>query len=198
MRLLLSATSPYARKAHVALLEKGVAFEPVFLLASDPTVAAANPLGKIPALVCADGAVVYDSPVIVQYLEVVAPNPALYPADPLARIDALRWEALGDGVCDAVVARMMESRRPAERQDPGSMAHQAGKVTRGLAAMEQTLGDREYAVGGAFSLADIVIACTIGYADLRAPELLEPFGALRARYNGMLARPSLAATVPPR
>jgi glutathione S-transferase len=197
MRLFLSANSPYARKVHVALLEKGVPFEPVFVAASDPAVAAANPLGKIPALVGADGTPVYDSPVILQYLEVVAPTPALYPTDPSARIAALRWEALGDGVCDAVVARLLESRRPAERQDPSGMAHQAGKIARGLEAIARGLGEREYAVGDAFTVADIAIATTLGYTGLRAPELLAPFGELRARYAAMLARPSLAATVPP-
>lgn len=122
MRLLLSATSPYARKVHVALLEKGVPFQPAFVTAADPSVAAANPLGKVPALVRADDTVLYDSPVILQYLEVLAPAPALYPADPLARIEALRWEALGDGICDATVTRMLEGRRAPERQDLAARA----------------------------------------------------------------------------
>lgn len=198
MRLLLSPTSPYARKVHVALLEKGVAFTAEHVTTADPVVAATNPLGKIPALVLPDGRALYDSPVILQYVEVVAPEPPLYPADPLARIEALRWEALGDGICDAAVTRLLESRRAPERQEPASLAHQASKIARGLAAFSRDLGDRPYAVGNTFTVADVAIAATLGYVELRAPELLEPHPELRARYAASLARPSLAATVPPR
>ena len=198
MRLLHSLTSPFARKVRVTLLEKGLACEPVVLLAGDASVSAVNPLGKVPALLRADGTALYDSPVIVQYLEVLVPTPSLFPADPLARIEVLRLEALCDGICDAAVLRMIEGRRDPARQDPNAVAHQAAKITRGLAVLQAELGDRAYAVGDTYTLADTCVAMAIGYIDLRAPELLAPFPALVERYAAMLARPSLAATVPPK
>jgi glutathione S-transferase len=142
MRLLLSPTSPYARKVHVALLEKGLAVELVYVATVDPAVSAANPLGKIPALVREDGSTLYDSAVILQYLEVIAPTPPFYPADPLARVEALRWEALCDGICDAAVAQMIERRRAPERQEPKATAHQEAKIARGLATLEADLTGR--------------------------------------------------------
>lgn len=198
MRLYLSPTSPYARKVRVALREKGVAYEPVVVATSDPGLPDVNPLGKIPVLVLADGTAVYDSPVILQYVEAIAPTPPLYPADPLARVATLRWEALCDGICDAAVIRLLEGRRTPERQDPDARAHQEKKIGRGLAALERDLGEREFAVGNALTVADIAVVAALGYVDLRAPELLAPHRALSARYAAALARPSFAETVPPR
>ena len=88
---------------------------------------------------------------------------------------------------------MLESRRAPERQDPAATAHQEGKIRRGLAVITQDLRG-PYAVGGTFTVADIAIACTLGYVDLRAPELLP--GDLRDRYRASLTRPSLAQTAP--
>ncbi|MDP2305641.1 MAG: glutathione S-transferase N-terminal domain-containing protein [Pseudomonadota bacterium] len=197
MRLLLSATSPFARKVHVVLLEKGIAFEPVYVAPSDPTVTQANPLGKIPALVREDGRALYDSPVIVQYLELHTPMPALLPAEPGARIDALCWEALCDGLCDAVVAGMLERRRPADRQDAGTLAHHEGKVRRALEVMEADLGTRVHAVADAYTLADIAIASALGYVGLRAPALLDAHPALVDRYARLSERSTIACTAPP-
>lgn len=197
MRLLLSATSPFARKVHVVLLEKGIPFEPVYLLASDPAVTAANPLGKIPALVRNDGPALYDSPVIVQYLELHTPSPALIPTAAGPRIDVLRWEALCDGLCDSVVINLFERRRAPERQDPGAMAHQDTKVRRALAVMEAELGSRAFAVADTYTLADITIAMAIGYVGLRSPALLEPHPALVERYARLCERPALGKTAPP-
>lgn len=196
MRLLLSATSPYARKVHAVLLEKGLPFELGYTAPSDPAVSRVNPLGKIPALLRDDGTALYDSAVIVQYLELLAPTPPLLPADAAARIEVLRWEALCDGVSDATVSGMLERRRSGERQDPGWIAHQDGKVRRGLAVMEADLGDREWAVG-VFSLADIAIAATFGYVRLRSPSLLDPHPALADRYSRLCERPSIGKTAPP-
>lgn len=202
MRLLLSPTSPFARKVHAVLLEKGLPFETVYLTPADATVSAANPLGKIPALLRDDDSALYDSAlydsaVIVQYLEAIAPTPAVFPADPLARIEVLRWEALCDGVCDATVLRMVEGRRVSEKQEPKWIAHQEGKMRAGLVAIEAELGGRTYAVGGAFSLADIAIVMTVGYVTLRAPELLAPHDALVRWATTHAERPSLAMTAPP-
>jgi glutathione S-transferase len=197
MRLLLSPTSPFARKVHAVLLEKGLPFEAVYLTPADAAVSAANPLGKVPALLRDDGSALYDSAVIVQYLEAIAPTPSVFPADPLARIEVLRWEALCDGVCDATVLRMIEGRRVPEKQEPKWIAHQEGKMRVGLAAIEADLAGRPYAVGGAFSLADIAIVMTVGYIALRAPALLAPHDGLVRWAATHGERTSLATTAPP-
>lgn len=197
MRLFLSVTSPFARKVHIVLLEKALAFEADYRLGSDPEVVRLNPLAKIPALVREDGTALYDSSVIVQYLEALAPTPAVFPADPMARIEVLRWEALCDGLCDAVILAMLEGRRPAERQDPGTIAHHHGKVRRALQLVEADLGERAWAVGHTYTLADIAIAMAVGYVNLRAPALLEPHPALMQRYARLMERPTIAKTAPP-
>jgi glutathione S-transferase len=196
MFLYLSATSPYARKIHITLLEKGLPFSPVYVTPADPAVAAANPLGKIPYLVRAEGRPLYDSSVIFQYLELTHPTPALLPTEPLLRIEALQWEALCDGICDATVAILTESRRDPAKQDPAARVHQEKKVLRGLARAEVDVGDHPYAVGNSFGLADIAIEVMIGYVELRAPALLKDFAGLQARHAAGAARPSFAATVP--
>ncbi|MFZ5476046.1 MAG: glutathione S-transferase family protein [Myxococcota bacterium] len=196
MRLLYTPTSPYARKVRIALREKGIACEEVFVPPSDSAVADQNPLGKVPALARDDGRALYDSPVILQYLELVAPTPALYPADAPARVEALRWEALCDGICDATVTRMLEGRRASP--EAGALAHQEAKIARGLAAVERDLAGRAFAVGDTYSVADVAAAATVGYVDLRAGALLDAYPKLRVWYKAQLARPSVAATVPPR
>lgn len=193
MRLLYTPTSPYARKVRVCLLEKGLPVELVVVNSPrDAEVGQANPLGKVPVLVRADGTAVYDSRVIVQLVEALAPSPAMFPADPLLRVEVLRWEALCDGVCDAVVARMIESRQASP--DAGFMAHQEGKVRAGLAAIERGLGAGW--LFGDFGLADVSVATAIGYVGLRAAEILAEHPALVARYATLCERASIGQTRP--
>src|SRR5262252_10920440 len=110
MRLIYSVNSPYARKVRIALLEKRISFEGIVDAPGTPgSVAGAhNPLGKVPVLLRDEGRPLYDSPVIVQYLEATWPDPRLIPADPEARFETLRWEALSDGICDAAVTILLE------------------------------------------------------------------------------------------
>jgi glutathione S-transferase len=201
MRLLLTATSPYARKVRIAILEKRIPCEMDFDNPLDPTshVPAANPLGKVPVLVLDDGRALWDSPVIVQYLEQEWPEPPLLPPGGWPRIEVLRWEALCDGLCDAAVQVVLEGRRAPERQDAAVVERQRGKVLSALARAEADLGQSEWASGGAFSLADIALASALGYLDLRLP------GLWRGRFPGLESyaerigqRPSVAGTAPPR
>lgn len=119
MKLIGSLTSPYARKARVVLAEKKIEYD--FVLDSpwspDCLVPDLNPLGKIPVLVLDDDTPLFDSRVIVEYLDNVAPNNKLMPAPNRERTEVKRWEALADGVCDAAVLIFLERKRPAKAQD---------------------------------------------------------------------------------
>ena len=137
MKLVVSLTSPYARKIRIALAEKGLPFtlEVDIPWLPDTSVPSYNPLGKVPALVSDDGEVWYDSPVIALYLETLGGVP-LMPAERVACLPVRQTEALADGISDAAVAVFLESRRPPEQQDAASIERQLTKIHRGLAALE--------------------------------------------------------------
>ena len=145
MKLLIATPSPYARKARVALLEKGLACEEVVDNPWLPQagVGALNPLGKVPALVLDDGRVVHDSKVILEWLDAFAPEPRLIPLEPWRRVEAKQIEAIADGVCDAGVLIVLEQARPADKQSPAWIARQRGKVDAGIAELEGRLAGGE-------------------------------------------------------
>lgn len=168
MKLLGSSTSPYVRKVRVAIEEKGIPCEFVVDRPSDPgsQVPQFNPLGKIPVLVLDDGRTVYDSPVIVEYLDGLTGQPRLIPDAFAERIEVKRWEALGDGITDATVAISHDYRKPKERQEtPAWYQKQRQKIERGLATVAKDLGDREFCHGDRFSLADVAAGYALGYLD---------------------------------
>ena len=200
MKLYASLTSPYARKVRVVLHEKRIEcqLEPVNPWDADSPLPAVNPLGKVPVLMLDDGTALYDSRVIVDYLDSISPVSKLL-ADG-ARGTALikRWEALADGLPDAGVAIMLERRRPAERQDAGWLKRQHDKLTAGLALMAADLTDRTWCHGNGFTLADITVGCTLGWLDLRLPWLdWRQYPALTGHYERLMTRPSFADTCPP-
>ena len=164
MKLLGVDRSPYVRKVRIVLEEKNIPYEYVQARPSvpDSPVPAYNPLAKIPVLVTDTGKGIYDSPVIVEYLEGLKPDPALVPRDFEARIDVKRWEALGDGVADATV---LVSHDPEMKQGEDWHKKQRLKIARGLAAMAAELGSREFCHGERFSLADIAAGYALGYLD---------------------------------
>lgn len=200
MKLVVSLTSPYARKIRVALAEKSLPFELEVDIPwlADTRVPGYNPLGKVPALVADDGELWFDSPVIAEYLDTLA-GPALLPADRLAALPVRQAEALADGITDAAVAAFLEGMRPAERQDPASIERQLGKIHRGLAALEQRLAQRKGLGGEALTIADIAAGCTLGYLDFRFAHLgwRAAHPQLAAWADGLLARPSFTASAPP-
>jgi glutathione S-transferase len=167
MKLLYTVNSPYARKVRIVAAEKHVdlVLELVVLAAPDCPVAQYNPLGKVPVLILDDGDSLYDSRVIVEYLDHRTPLAHLIPADHGTKIAVRRWEALADGVCDAAVAVMLEQRRAAV--DEALIARQMTKVRHGLQALEADLGPNKWCVNDSFSLADIAVGCLLGYIALR-------------------------------
>jgi len=129
-----------------------------------------NPLGKIPVLQRDDGQAVFDSPVIVEYVDGLKPEPRLIPAAFEDRIAVKRWEALGDGIAEATVLITHDLREPADRRQPEKWYEaQRGKIRRGLAMMERELGDGAFCYGNAFTLADIAAGYALGYLDAGIP-----------------------------
>lgn len=199
MLLWMSPTSPYARKCRIVLREKRIACEESTAVAKGIDIASKNPLGKIPALELDDGSLLYDSVVIVEYLEGIAPEPRLIPAPPRERAEVRRWEALADGMADAVVNAMLERRRPPERHDPGYVEKQHQKVRAGLEQIERQLERHGAIYGSAFSLADAAVVSALDYTELRAPELLGAgFPTLQDYRARLTERASVAETAPPR
>ena len=168
MKLLGSPGSPYARKARIAMLEKKIACEFVFDRPSNPEsqVPKHNPLGKVPVLVLDGGKSIYDSSVIVEYFDGIGTGANLIPADFAARIAVRQWEALGDGIVDAIVALTHDSRY-SETCDAnaGWYQKQLKKIDGGLAALEHDIGANEFCFGNAFGLADICAGMALGYLD---------------------------------
>ncbi len=189
MKLVIASPSPFARKARIALIEKGLAHE---IVVQNPwqTNIAANPLGKVPALILDDGRVVHDSSVIVEYLETLGVPPILIPADPALRVAHKQIEALADGICDAVVLIVTERARPADKQSADWIARQAAKVPAALRELEKSLHETAGLTAHGFGLAQIAAGCALGYLDLRYAEL-----DWRLAYPGLAA---LARTLEPR
>jgi glutathione S-transferase len=191
MKLLASDTSPYARKTRICALEKGVALEVVTTNPLGEDVAAlhaANPLGKIPALLLDDGVTLYDSRVICEYLDTLAPAPRLLPASGAARFDCLRRQALADGVMDAAFNLVMEGRRPEAQRSKDWQARWRAGILRGVAAMEA----RE-----TFDLGQIATAAALGYLDFRLSDIQwRASTPMAAWWERVGARESVEATAP--
>ena len=169
MKLLGSVTSPFVRKARIVLAEKKIeyTFEPDNPWDEKSRVPDANPLGKVPVLVLEDDSTLFDSRVIVEFLDSVSPISRLIPANNREKIEVKRWEALADGVLDAAVMVVLERRRPAKQKSEPTIARQMEKIDRGLAVMSRDLGDKPWCTGNAFTLADIACGAALGYLDFR-------------------------------
>jgi len=173
MKLVTSLTSPYGRKVRVVLLEKKIPFQ---LQVENPwlpdsPVPALNPLGKVPVLVLEDGVSVFDSRVIVEYLDHVSPVAHLIPSEPKSRMVVRGVEALADGVTDAAVAVFLEKKRAPEQQSADWLILQEKTLFRGLEALSEALGEKSWYLGNGMTLADIACGCTLGYLQLRFPEI---------------------------
>ena len=173
MYQLISATpSPYARKVRIALAEKGLPFELLTEVPWDSTTSTPryNPLEKLPILLLGDGTSVYESSYILQYLELKHPQVPLVPKDIDGHLAARKLEVLCDGVCDAVVLSLFEKMRAASAS-PEWLARQRRKIEGGMAEMARLVGQRQWAVGEAFSLGDIAVGTATGYVSLRFADL---------------------------
>jgi glutathione S-transferase len=200
MKLYYSKNSPYARKVRVVAAEKRIDIEMELVDLSDPNcpVSQFNPLGKVPVLVLDDGESLYDSRVIAEYLDHRTPVTNLIPHEHNLKIQVRKWEALADGICDAAVAAMLESRRSAEKQDVDSIGKQLAKVERGLHALSDALGENKWCVNDTFSLADIALGCVLGYLAFRYTDnpWQTAYPNLARHFQAMLKRASFRETGP--
>lgn len=199
MKLTVSPASPFVRKVRVLIRElelmdkvkeMDVATTP---LASAPEVLAANPLGKIPALIRDDAPALYDSRVITRFLNDTNDGP-LYP---MTRIwEVLALEATADGIMDAAVSMAYEGRlRPESEQSQDWIEAQWGKASRGVAA----INDRWMShLAGPLDIGHIAVACALSYIDLRhgARNWRDGHDALAAWHASFCERPSMQDTVP--
>ncbi|MFV0678819.1 glutathione S-transferase N-terminal domain-containing protein [Ottowia sp.] len=177
MRLIGSLTSPYVRKVRVVMAEKKLEYQFISenVWADDTQIAASNPLGKVPCLVMDGQEAVFDSRVIVEYLETLSPVGKLIPAAGRQRVEVKTWEALADGLCDAAILARMErtwtGRTDTERSQSW-IDRQMHKVDTALVAMSRGLGDKPWCSPGVhLTLADLAVGCALGYLDFRFPEL---------------------------
>lgn len=200
MKLISSLTTPFGRKVRIVLLEKKIPFELVADIPwnADTQAGNFNPLGKVPVLVLKDGQSLYDSRVIVEYLEHVSPVGHLIPQDPTSRIEARKIEALADGITDAAALVFLEFKRPQEQRSQDWMQRQQNKVFKGLEGLSKHLGENSQFVGNKFSLADIAAGCSLGYLDFRFPDIKwrDAHPNLSAFYDKVSSRPSFRETVP--
>ncbi|ODU48593.1 MAG: glutathione S-transferase [Thiobacillus sp. SCN 63-374] len=200
MKLVSSLTSPYGRKVRVVLAEKKIPFQ---LQVENPwlpdsPVPDFNPLGKVPVLVLEDGESVFDSRVIVEYLDHVSPVAHLIPGEPKSRMMVRGVEALADGVTDAAVAIFYEKKRPADKQSTDWLTMQEKTLFRGLEALSEALGEKPWYLGNSMTLADVACGCMLGYLNLRFPEIdwrgLHP--NLAKLFDKLMTRASFKETVP--
>jgi glutathione S-transferase len=199
MKLLGSDGSPYARKARIAIAEKGVACEFVSASPRDPAsgVSAANPLSKIPTLLLDDGTAIFDSSVIAEYVDGIGSGPKLIPETFAERIAVRRWEALGNGLLDATVNIMHDRRLPAPQQQGADyVARQMQKIEAALAFIDKSVVGTDFVHGEKISLGDVVCGTALGYLDRVLPEFDWRGRYANARRYGakLAARPAFATT----
>lgn len=202
MKLLGSLTSPYVRKVRIVLAEKKIEYE--FVLESPwiagNGIANHNPLGKVPVLILDDESALslYDSRVIVEYLDSLSPNKRLIPSGGRERIIVKRWEALADDIADAAADALLESRRPDGERSAAWIERQRGKMIAGLQAMADDLGENLWCHGNGLSLADIAAGSALGYISFRHPDIdwRGRHGTLAKLYDRLMQRPAFAETVP--
>ena len=175
MKLIGSLTSPYVRKVRVVLSEKKLDYQ--FVL-EDPwshdAFWGANPLGKVPCLVMEGGEAVFDSRVIVEYVDTLSPVGKLIPPSGRERVEVRTWEALADGLMDAAVAARLEQSWPGRTEAQRSqdwIDRQMTKVQSALKAVSQGLGEKPFCAGNHFTLADIAVGVALGYVDFRFPDI---------------------------
>ena len=202
MKLLGSLTSPYVRKVRIVMAEKKLDYQ--FILEdvwSSDAIVKSNPLGKVPCLVLEGGEAVFDSRVIVEYVDTLSPVGKLIPASGRERVEVRTWEALADGLLDASILARLEQTFAGRSESQRSQAwidRQMAKVSATVKAMGLGLGDKPFCSGIHFSLSDIAVGCALGYLDFRFPEIdwRRNHPNLAKLQEKLMQRPSFAESVP--
>jgi glutathione S-transferase len=199
MRLFGSLTSPYVRKARVLIHEKQL---PVELVVEDPwsedsPIIEKNPLSKVPVLEIAPEQYYFESSLVVHFLDHVD-GKSLTPTDPQNYWQAQWWQALGNGIIDAAIQRIFETRRPQEHQLQDRMEREAQRIRRAIALAEKTFAGGDFLLANRFTLADLVLGVALQYVDFRYPHDWRASSPKLAQWHaGIASRRSFEETVPP-
>ena len=201
MKLIGSTSSPYVRKVRVVLAEKKLDCDFVLedVWSADSKILASNPLGKVPCLLMDDGGAMFDSRVIVEYLDTLTPVGKLIPGLGRERAEVKCWEALADGVLDAaILVRLEHMLRPAEQQSAAWIARQMDKVNTGLLAMSTGLADTAFCAGNHLTLADVSVTCALAWLSFRFPEInwRSDYANLAKLHDKLSERPSFKDSLP--
>ena len=203
MKLIGSLTSPYVRKVRIVMAEKKLDYQHELedVWANDK-IMKSNPLGKVPCLVLPGGEAIFDSRVIVEYLDTRSPVSRLIPESSRERIEVRTWEALADGILDAAILARLEQTWPgrsAEQRSQAWVDRQLHKVSASLAAISTGLADKPWCLGIHLSLADIAVGCALGYIEFRFPQIewRGPHPNLAKLAAKLAARQSFIDTQPP-
>jgi glutathione S-transferase len=195
MKLIGSTSSPYVRKVRVVMAEKKLDYQFIEedVWAGDTTIMHSNPLGKVPCLVMEGGEALFDSRVIVEYLDTLSPVGKLIPPVGRERAEVKTWEALADGVLDALILARLEANwagRPKAQRCQPWIDRQIGKT--------QGLGEKPFCAGIYLSLADIAVGCALGYLDFRFPDIdwRTQYPNLAKLQDKLMQRASFAESVP--
>ena len=203
MKLIGSLTSPYVRKVRIVMAEKKLDCQLVLedVWGSDEMLKS-NPLGKVPCLVMDGGEAVFDSRVIVEYLDTLSPVGKLIPPAGRERIEVRTWEALADGVLDASILARLEQTwggRTAEQRSQVWIDRQLSRVHAALAAMNKGVGEKPWCMGNAYTLADVAVSCALCYLDFRfaAIDWRAEHRNLARLHDKLAKRQSFIDTAPP-
>ena len=203
MKLIRSLTSPYVRKVRVVLAEKKLDYN--FILEDvwgSDAILASNPLGKVPCLVMEGGEAVFDSRVIVEYVDTLSPVGRLIPSSGRERVEVRTWEALADGMLDAAVSARMErtwKHRDDAQRCEAWVERQMTRINAALKSISQGLGEKAFCVGTHFSLADIAVGCALAYLEFRFPAIQwrTDYPNIARLSDKLAARQSFIDTAPP-
>ncbi len=203
MKLIGSKTSPFVRKVRIVMAEKRLDYQfvPDDVWSADTQIMASNPLGKVPCLVMEGGEAVFDSRVIVEYLDTLSPVGKLIPPSGRERAEVKTWEALADGAMDAAILARLEQTWPgrtAKQRSDAWIDRQMGKVDATLASMSKGLGDKAFCSGIHMSLSDIAVGCALGWLEFRFPQIdwRTRHPNLSRLQDKLMQRPSFVDTVP--
>ncbi|MBI2769288.1 MAG: glutathione S-transferase N-terminal domain-containing protein [Burkholderiales bacterium] len=203
MKLIGANASPYVRKVRIVMAEKKLDYQFVAedVWAAETTIGQSNPLGKVPCLVMEGGEALFDSRVIVEYLDTLSPVGKLIPAVGRERAEVKTWEALADGVLDALILARLEANWAGRTKAQRSQAwidRQLSKTHASLKAMSQGLGEKPFCAGIYLSLADIAVGCALGYLDFRFADIdwRTPYPNLAKLHEKLMQRQSFVDTRP--
>ena len=203
MKLIGSLTSPYVRKVRVVMAEKKLDYqldlEDVW---GNDKMLTFNPLGKVPCLVLPGGEAIFDSRVIVEYLDTRSPVSRLIPEGTRERLEVRTWEALADGILDAAILARLEQTwagRTPEQRSPAWTERQLSRVHASLAAISKGVGEKPWCSGIHLSLADIAVGCALSYLDFRFAHIAwrDAYPNLAKLSEKLFARASFIDTAPP-